>query len=92
VGIESLTINNIVKKGKMDFPLRTEGLCPKCGKAPMFRAWLKLQTKCPLCALNYNFAAPDDGPAFSPLHRRIPTLIFRGLAQVTFDPPFGCIS
>jgi uncharacterized protein (DUF983 family) len=30
----------------------------------MFRAWLKLQTKCPLCALNYNFAAPDDGPAF----------------------------
>lgn len=40
------------------------GLCPRCGKAIMFHGWLKIADKCPSCGLDYDFATPDDGPAF----------------------------
>lgn len=41
-----------------------KGTCPRCGKASMFAGWLKIRDRCPSCALNYDFASPDDGPAF----------------------------
>lgn len=40
------------------------GLCPRCGKASLFRGWLKIEDVCPSCGLDYDFATPDDGPAF----------------------------
>ncbi|WP_242773365.1 DUF983 domain-containing protein [Sphingopyxis sp. YF1] len=40
------------------------GLCPRCGSASMFRGWLKVEDECPACGLDYDFATPDDGPAF----------------------------
>ena len=66
-----------------------KGLCPRCGKAPMFRKWLKLQTKCPECGLDYAFAAPDDGPAFFSLCIvAFPLTFFVVWLQVRFEPPF----
>jgi uncharacterized protein (DUF983 family) len=66
-----------------------KGLCPRCGKGRMFRKWLKLADKCPVCALNYNFAAPDDGPAFFSLCIiAFPLIFFVVWLQVKYDPPF----
>jgi uncharacterized protein (DUF983 family) len=47
-------------------PLRT-GLrcrCPRCGKGPLLRGFLKIRDRCPNCGLDYGFADPADGPAF----------------------------
>ncbi|QIF82819.1 DUF983 domain-containing protein [Brevundimonas sp. 'scallop'] len=38
--------------------------CPRCGKGPLFKGYLTLQTECPQCGLSYAFADPADGPAF----------------------------
>lgn len=65
-----------------------KGLCPRCGIGAMFRKWLKLQDSCPDCGLNYNFAAPDDGPAFFSLCIvAFPLTFFVVWLQVTFSPP-----
>ena len=40
------------------------GLCPRCGEGKMFRRWLKVADHCDTCGLDYDFATPDDGPAF----------------------------
>lgn len=55
----------------------------------MFRKWLKLQDNCPSCGLNYNFAAPDDGPAFFSLCIvAFPLTFIVVWLQVAFTPPF----
>ena len=54
----------------------------------MFRKWLKLADSCPECGLNYDFAAPDDGPAFFSLCIiAFPLVFFVVWLQVTFEPP-----
>ena len=79
----------IESKGQWIFRCGLKGLCPRCGKGPMFRKWLKLQEKCPTCGLNYNFAAPDDGPAFFSLCIvAFPLTFFAVWLQVAYDPPF----
>lgn len=81
--------NATASKGRWIFHCGLKGLCPKCGQASMFRKWLKLQTKCPSCGLNYNFAAPDDGPAFFSLCIvAFPLTFFVVWLQVAFEPPF----
>lgn len=66
-----------------------KGNCPRCGKASMFRSWIKLEQTCPACGLDYRFAAPDDGPAFFSLCIVAFPLIFVVVwLQVRFDPPF----
>jgi uncharacterized protein (DUF983 family) len=76
-------------KGRWIFRSGLKGLCPRCGQASMFRKWLKLQIKCPNCGLNYNFAAPDDGPAFFSLCIvAFPLTFFVVWLQVAFEPPF----
>ena len=64
-------------------------LCPRCGEGRMFRKFLKLQDKCPVCGLNYDFASPDDGPAFFSLCIVAFPLTFVAVwLQVRFSPPF----
>ena len=76
-------------KGRWIFHCGLKGLCPRCGRASMFRKWLKLQSRCPNCSLNYNFAAPDDGPAFFSLCIvAFPRTFFVVWLQVAFEPPF----
>ena len=66
-----------------------KGICPRCGEGKMFPKWLKLAETCPSCGLNYNFAAPDDGPAFFSLCIVAFPLTFIAVwLQVKFDPPF----
>ena len=66
-----------------------KGLCPRCGEGRMFKSWLKLVDRCPVCGLDYRFAAPDDGPAFFVLCIVAFPLLFVAVGlQVAFDPPF----
>lgn len=66
-----------------------KGHCPRCGEGKMFRRWLKVADTCSKCGLNYDFAAPDDGPAFFSLCIvAFPLIFFVVWLQVTFDPPF----
>ena len=37
--------------------------CPRCGKGPLFKGYLTLQTECPECGLSYAFADPAEGLA-----------------------------
>ncbi|AXB76245.1 DUF983 domain-containing protein [Novosphingobium sp. P6W] len=76
-------------KGRWIFHCGLKGLCPRCGKGRMFRKWLKLNDKCPACDLSYDFAAPDDGPAFFSLCIvAFPLTFFAVWLQVKFEPPF----
>jgi uncharacterized protein (DUF983 family) len=34
------------------------GMCPSCGRASMFRTWIDLYERCPVCGLRY---APESG-------------------------------
>ncbi|WP_150294038.1 DUF983 domain-containing protein [Sphingobium estronivorans] len=80
---------NRTRKGHWIFHCGLKGLCPRCGTGPMFRKWLKLNRQCPDCGLNYDFAAPDDGPAFFSLCIvAFPLTFFAVWLQVKFDPPF----
>lgn len=83
---EEITLEN---KWQWIFRCGLKGLCPRCGKASMYRKWLKLYDKCPNCGLNYNFAAPDDGPAFFSLCIvAFPLIFFVVWLQVKYSPPF----
>lgn len=65
-----------------------KGLCPRCGEGRMFRSWLTITDRCPNCALDYRFAAPDDGPAFFSLCIiALPLIAIVVWIQVAFDPP-----
>lgn len=66
-----------------------KGLCPRCGKGPLFRGWLKVREGCPVCGLDFRFATPDDGPAFFALCVTAFPLIFLVVwLEVAFSPPF----
>ena len=76
-------------KGHWIWHCGVKGLCPRCGQASMYRKWLKLREKCPSCGLNYNFAAPDDGPAFFSLCIvAFPLTFFVVWLQFAYEPPF----
>ncbi|AKM09556.1 DUF983 domain-containing protein [Croceicoccus naphthovorans] len=76
-------------KARWIFRSGLKGLCPQCGKASMFRKWLKLRDTCPSCGLDYAFAAPDDGPAFFSLCIVAFPLTFIAVwLQAAFEPPF----
>ena len=66
-----------------------KGLCPRCGKGPMFAGWLKLAKTCPACGLDYSYASTDDGPAFFALCiTAFPLMFVVVWVQVRFDPPW----
>ena len=66
-----------------------KGLCPHCGKASMFKSFLKLKDWCDVCGLDYRFAAPDDGPAFLSLCIvAFPLTFFVVWLEVAFAPPY----
>ena len=78
-------------KGKLRWILEAgwKGLCPRCGKGCMFKSWLKISDRCQVCGLDYNFAAPDDGPAFFSLCVIAFPLTFLVVwMQVAYSPPW----
>ena len=63
------------------------GHCPRCGEGKMFQSWLKLSEECEVCGLDYEFASPDDGPAFfSLVFAAFPLLFIVVWFQVTYQP------
>lgn len=42
-----------------------KGVCPKCGEAKLFRAYLKQVEHCPSCHENWGAVRADDGPAWA---------------------------
>ena len=65
------------------------GLCPRCGSGQMFRRWLKVADRCSHCGLDYDFATPDDGPAFFSLCFIAFPLVFLVVwFEVALSPPF----
>jgi uncharacterized protein (DUF983 family) len=37
--------------------------CPRCGQGPLFRGFLDVAPRCPVCGLDYGFIDAGDGPA-----------------------------
>ena len=72
-------------------PLRTGALgrCPRCGKGALFRGFLTIRDRCPVCGLDYSYADPADGPAvFVQLFACLPGVIFTLMLQILADPPW----
>ena len=72
-------------------PLATgvRGCCPRCGKGALFRGFLTIRERCPVCGLDYSYADPADGPAvFVQLFACLPGVIFTLMLQILADPPW----
>ncbi len=72
-------------------PLATgvRGCCPRCGKGALFRGFLTIRERCPVCGLDYGYADPADGPAvFVQLFACLPGVIFTLMFQILADPPW----
>jgi len=39
------------------------GLCPQCGKGPLFDGYIAVRKNCPSCGLDYAMFDAGDGPA-----------------------------
>lgn len=62
--------------------------CPKCGKGPLFRAYLKPASSCESCGLDLSFADSGDGPAIFIIF--IVGFLIVGMAAIVdavFHPP-----
>lgn len=40
------------------------GRCPRCGQGRLFKGYLRLNSNCSYCDLDFEFAESGDGPAF----------------------------
>ena len=40
------------------------GLCPRCGRGPLFAGYLTVAERCKACGLDYGFAEAGDGAAW----------------------------
>ncbi|MEM9432758.1 MAG: DUF983 domain-containing protein [Pseudomonadota bacterium] len=38
--------------------------CPNCGAGPMFKGYLKVRDRCPVCSEELHHHRADDGPAY----------------------------
>jgi len=65
------------------------GLCPRCGKGPLFSSFLNLRDKCTACALSYKFIDTGDGPAVFAIFI-LGFLVLGGALWVEFNihPPY----
>lgn len=55
----------------------------------MFRSWLRITDRCDACELDYDFASPDDGPAFFSLcFVAFPLLFIVVWLEVALNPPW----
>ena len=71
-------------------PLSTglRGRCPRCGQSHRFSGFLRLRPHCEVCGLDYSYADPADGPAFSVICSVcIPAVILALWIEAQFEPP-----
>ena len=60
--------NDVDTSDRKKWPAMKLGLkmrCPKCGGAPLFRAYLKQVDHCESCGENWGDVRADDGPAWA---------------------------
>lgn len=55
----------IIRNKKQAMINGIKGVCPRCGKAPLFRAYLKPVSACAHCQKNWEDVRADDGPAWA---------------------------
>jgi uncharacterized protein (DUF983 family) len=64
------------------------GLCPKCGKGRLFRAFLKVADHCPNCGEPFHHHRADDFPAYIVIvlvgHIVVPLVL---MAETAWAPP-----
>ena len=64
------------------------GRCPRCGEGKLFRAFLKVDTNCPVCGLDFTPHRADDLPAYLVIiivgHIVVPMAL---LIETNFAPP-----
>jgi len=66
------------------------GRCPRCGEGKLFRAFLKVDNNCSVCALDFTPHRADDLPAYLVIvivgHIVVPTAL---LIETNYSPPVG---
>ena len=40
-----------------------KGSCPRCGQGPLFRGWVRFESRCRACSLDFDSFNVGDGPA-----------------------------
>ena len=64
------------------------GRCPRCGEGKLFRAFLKVDNKCPVCALDFTPHRADDLPAYLVIvivgHIMVPLALW---IEINYSPP-----
>jgi uncharacterized protein (DUF983 family) len=64
------------------------GRCPRCGEGKLFRAFLKVDNKCPVCDLDFTPHRADDLPAYLVIvivgHIMVPLALF---VETNYSPP-----
>jgi uncharacterized protein (DUF983 family) len=65
------------------------GRCPNCGRGHLFRAYLKVVDRCPVCGEDFHHHRADDAPAYFVIlivgHLVMPAVL---LVEQTFAPPY----
>jgi uncharacterized protein (DUF983 family) len=63
--------------------------CPNCGQGPMFRAFLKVVDRCPVCGTELFHQRADDAPPYFVIlitgHIVVPIAL---IVETEFSPPF----
>jgi uncharacterized protein (DUF983 family) len=64
------------------------GRCPRCGEGKLFRAFLKVDNNCSVCALDFTPHRADDLPAYLVIvivgHLVVPTAL---MIETNYSPP-----
>jgi uncharacterized protein (DUF983 family) len=64
------------------------GRCPRCGEGKLFRAFLKVDNHCSVCALDFTPHRADDLPAYLVIvivgHIVVPTILW---IETDYSPP-----
>jgi uncharacterized protein (DUF983 family) len=64
------------------------GRCPRCGEGKLFRAFLKVDNKCPVCGLDFTPHRADDLPAYLVIiivgHVMVPLALW---IEINYSPP-----
>ena len=64
------------------------GRCPRCGQGALFAGFLTLSKGCSVCGLDFDFAAPGDGPAvLVTLPAGILIVALALFVELTYEPP-----
>ena len=65
------------------------GRCPRCGQGKLYNGFIKVDDKCSVCKLDYDFADSGDGPAiFIMLIVGFVIVAMAVWVEVNYRPPY----